>query len=234
MEITSKPCSPGEALELGQPRHPRLVGIDDLAQDGRGIQVGGPRQVDGRLGVACTLEHPAGSVAQRQDVAGTGQVPRPGARVDQGLDRGRPVRCRYAGGRPVAVVDGDGEGGALRLGVRGHHQRQVQLVEAVARHRHADETRGVSQEEGDLLGCHRLGGHDEVALVLPVLVVDRHDHVAATDGGDGVVDTGHRHVRDLPRASDPLAGRSAGARCTWRSRRPRGSPVHPAPCGPGW
>ena len=75
----------------------------------------------------------------------------------------------------------------------GDHQREVELVEPVARHRHADDAGGVLQEERDLLGRGRLGRHDEVALVLAVLVVDDDDDLAAADGGDRVLDPGERH-----------------------------------------
>ena len=49
------------------------------------------------------------------------------------------------------------------------------------------------QEERDLVGRGELGRHDEVALVLAVLVVDDDDDLAAADGGDGVLDLGERH-----------------------------------------
>ena len=44
---------------------------------------------------------------------------------------------------PVAVVDGDGEGGALRLGVAGDHERQVELVGPLVGDRRADQAGGV-------------------------------------------------------------------------------------------
>ncbi len=49
---------------------------------------------------------------------------------------------------------------------------------------HADQTRGVGEEERDLLGGDGVGRHDEVALVLAVLVVDHHDDLPAPDGRD--------------------------------------------------
>ncbi len=54
----------------------------------------------------------------------------------------------------------------------------------------ADQPGGVAHEEGDLLGRGGLGGHDQVALVLAVLVVDHHDDLAPADGRDGVGDGG--------------------------------------------
>src|SRR5205823_11880452 len=61
------------------------------------------------------------------------------------------------------------------------------------RHGHADHTRGVLEEERDLLGRGRFRSHDEVALVLALLVVgDDHD-LAAAHGRDRVFDPGERH-----------------------------------------
>ena len=51
---------------------------------------------------------------------------------------------------------------------------------------HADQTRGVGEEERDLLGGDRVGGHDQVAFVLAVLVVHHDDHLAAPDRLDGI------------------------------------------------
>ena len=85
-----------------------------------------------------------------------------------------------------------GERGALRLGVVLDHQREVELVEPLARERRADDAGRVAHEERDLLGRGELGRHDEVALVLAVLVVDDDDDLAAADGGDRVLDGGER------------------------------------------
>ena len=126
-------------------------------------------------------------------MAGARQVAGAGARVDERLDGGRAVEGRDAGARALTGVDGDGERGAVRLGVVADHQRQLELVEAVAGHGHADHTRRVAQEEGDLVGRGRLRGHDQVSLVLPVGVVDDDDDVAPPDGGDRVFDPGERH-----------------------------------------
>ena len=56
-----------------------------------------------------------------------------------------------------------------------HHQRKIELVEALRRERHADDPGSVGEEEGDLRRGGGLGGHDEVALVLAVLAVDDDD-----------------------------------------------------------
>src|SRR5207253_1273808 len=89
----------------------------------------------------------------------------------------------------------------------------------------------VGHEEGDLLGRGRLRGHDQVALVLPVLVVDHHHHVSPTDGGDGVLDPGESHVTT---SRTGWTQAPAAAPRTWPPRPPPGSPGRP-PAGPrGW
>src|SRR4029077_6386738 len=78
-------------------------------------------------------------------------------------------------------------------GVVGDHEGQLELVEAFPFDGHADHAAGVADHERHGLGGGLLGGHDEVALVLPVGVVDDHDQLPAGDRGDGVLDLGERH-----------------------------------------
>ena len=86
-----------ELDEVGDPGH-RAVVVDDLAQHAGGVEAGHAGQVDGGLGVAGPLEHAAVGVAQREDVAGPGQVAGAGGRVDERPGswwRGRRPRCRW-------------------------------------------------------------------------------------------------------------------------------------------
>jgi hypothetical protein len=196
----------GEALELGQPCHVGLLLVDDLAQDAGRVEPGHAGEVDGRLGVARPLQDAPLPVAEGEDVAGTGEVPWLRGRVDERLHGGGAVEGRDAGGRAVAVVDRDGEGGPVALGVLVDHERQVELVAALAGDRGADQAGGVLQEEGDLVRRDVLGRHDEVALVLAVLVVDDDDDLAAADGGDGVLDLGEPARPVARRSPDDLGG----------------------------
>ncbi len=126
-------------------------------------------------------------------MARAGEVVGTGRGVDQRVHGGGAVRGRDAGGGAVARVDGHGERGALRLGVVGDHQGQLERVAAVALERETDHAAGVADHEGHRLGRDLLGRHDEVALVLAVGVVD-HDHeLAPLDGGDRVLDVGEGH-----------------------------------------
>ena len=55
------------------------------------------------------------------------------------------------------------------------HLREVEAPGEGGGHRHADETARVGRHEVDVLRRRELGGANEVALVLALLVV-RHDH----------------------------------------------------------
>src|SRR5690606_29783078 len=54
--------------------------------------------------------------------------------------------------------------------------------------READEPASLPGHEGDRLGRDQLGGHAEVALVLPILVVHEDHHPARADLRDGPLD----------------------------------------------
>ena len=173
-----------ELPQLGRTLH-RAVVVDDLDQHTRGGQPGQLGQVDGRLGVAAAHEHPALPVAQWEDVSGARQVPRLGRGVGQGACGVGAVGSADAGADAVARVDRDRVGGAqLVLVVRGH-QRDLEPLEHVAGHRHADHAAGVADRERHQLGRGPGGGEDDVALVLTVLVIDDHDGLAGRDVGDG-------------------------------------------------
>ena len=205
MEMSGRSCFLAKRSRSGRRAISDLSSRDDLAEHARRRQPRGAAQVDGGLGVAGPLEHAARPVAQREDVPGPVEVVRPRVRVDQRGDGGGPVGRRDAGRRAVPVVDTDGEGGPLGLGVGRHHERQVELVGALGQHRHADHAGRVGQEERDLLGRRRLGRHDQVALVLPILVVDDHHHAEATDGVDGFFDGRESHqAATSTRRSSPM------------------------------
>ena len=81
----------GETLELREPRH-RPVVVHDLAQHSGRVQTGHPSEVDRGLGVTGPSQHATRDVAQREDVAGPGEVVRLRVGIDQRLDRRRPDR----------------------------------------------------------------------------------------------------------------------------------------------
>jgi hypothetical protein len=87
----------------------------------------------------------------------------------------------------VADVDGDGESGAERGVVRRHHRIEPQPPRLVDRQRRADDARGVPDDERHLLRRAQRGGDEQVALVLAVVVIGDHEHLAAGKGGNGFI-----------------------------------------------
>jgi hypothetical protein len=72
---------------------------------------------------------------------------------------------------------------------------EAELVAAVAGERQADQPAPVRGHEVDRVRSDELGGHREVALVLAVLGIADHDHLAVADVLDGLLDGAERRVR---------------------------------------
>ena len=222
----------GEGDEVGEAGH-RPVLVHDLADHAGGVEAGEAGDVDRRLGMAGADQHAAVAGAQREDVAGRGDVLRPRARVDGDGDGAGAVVGGDAGGHALARLDRDGEGGLVARGVGLRHQRQAERVEPLAGQREADQAAAVGGHEVDRVGRRHLGGDDEVALVLAILVVDEDEHPAVAgvvddllDRGDrvGIVvrrERGHAAIRSVRRAGYRRAGGKARAGCAGGDGRAR-------------
>ena len=173
--------------------HHRAVVIDHLAQGAGRVQSGEGGEVDSRLGMARPLEDPAGDGAQRHHVPRSGEVRCLRFGVAQSPDGDRPVGSGDAGGDDIARIHGDGVRGALAILVDHRHRGQVETIEIVSGHAHADVAARVPDHECSQVGRGLLCGEDEVAFVFTALVID-HDHGAPIgDGLDGLVDGIHAH-----------------------------------------
>ncbi len=185
----------GESQQARQPCH-RPVVVDDLRDHTGRPQPGRAQQIHRRLGVARSSQHAARMGAQREDMAGPGQIGRDRAWTGQYPHGAGAVGGGDARGDAGGRIDRYGVGGALRILVDRGHRRQRQPVEIRAGHRHAQHAAGVADHEGDRFGRREFRGQDEIAFVLAVLVVD-HDHRPAGREGvecvlDGIEFTGHR------------------------------------------
>ena len=157
--------------------------MHDLGDDAHAGQPSRAGELHGGLSVAGALSHAAVNGAQREDVAGAGDVRRGGGGIGKNLHGACAVRRRDAGAHAGGRIAGDGVGGALGILVVGDHGRQLHLVGALVAHGGAHHAGGVANHEAHQLGGCVLGGKDNVALVLTVLVV-HHDHGATC--GDSV------------------------------------------------
>ena len=180
-----------EAVLVGE--DPKLVGLrhralvllaDDLADRTRRLQSCQPGEVDGGLGVAGPAQHAAVFGAQRDDMAGPGEVVGGAGRVGEQPHRGGAVRRRDAGADTLFRVDGDGVRGAVLVLVHRVHRQKAKRVADRSVERHAQIAGRVADHERHQFGGRLLGREDEVALVLPVLVVDDDDGLARRDVGN--------------------------------------------------
>src|SRR6185312_3247803 len=75
----------------------------------------------------------------------------------------------------------------LRLTVRLHHLWKIQARQQLLFHRHADDAAGVPDHERDGFGSGPLGGHDQIAFVLAILVIDDDHHAPGFEIRDDLI-----------------------------------------------
>ncbi len=195
----------GEGAQVVAALHGPVV-VDHLDEHACRCQAGHPGEVDRGLGVAAPDQHTSVAVAQREDVARAGDLPRLGRGVGQHARRVGAVGCRDAGGDTVAGVHGDRVRRAEPVLVVRRHQRDLEPVEHVGRHRHADHPAGVADRERHQLRSRLGRGEDDVALVLAVLVVDDHDRLPRGDVGDRLLHIVEAHSTAVESVVGGLVG----------------------------
>ena len=171
---------PGKGLQVRHAGHGAVI-LHDLADHAGGRQPCQAGQIHRALGLPGTHQDPALSGTQGEDMAGTDHV----AGLDVGsrrhLDGAGPIRGGDTGGHSGAGLDTDRKGSLKGRLVVLHHHRQFEAVDLVRGHGQADQTTTMGGHEVDRLRGHHLGGHGQVALVLPVLVIHQDDHLAGPD-----------------------------------------------------
>ncbi|MCY1450942.1 hypothetical protein D9M71_677830 [compost metagenome] len=102
---------------------------------------------------------------------------------------------RDAGGDTLGRLDADGEVGLELRGIGLHHRRQAQVGGALAGERQAHQAAAVGDHEVDVRRLDQLGGHDQVAFVLAVFVIDDDHHAAQADVLEDLGDGSEIHAR---------------------------------------
>ena len=126
-------------------------------------------------------------------MAGPGQIHRLCLGVDRSENGRRPIFRRNASRNAAPGIDRYGEGCPKCGGVLRDHQRKLKLVHMFRRQREADQPASMGCHEVDRLRRHLLGCHDEIAFILTIFIVDKNDHMALLDCGDGVLNGVHFH-----------------------------------------
>ena len=211
--------------EVREPRH-RPVLLHHLADHRRGIEPRDSREVHPGLGLPGPLQDSAGTRAEREDMARTDEVGGAGLPLNRHLDRAGAVGSRNARGNPVSGLDRDAKRGFVHRSVLTNHERDVEFVETLAGHRHADEATPVRGHEIDRLRSDLLGGDRQITLVLAVFVIHHDDHPPGGDLANRPFDRPERRGLALSRvrhahntSSDPRGPRSETVSTTESSLR---------------
>ena len=93
------------------------------------------------------------------------------------------LECRDAG-RRVAGVNTDREGSLVVIRIVLHHLPDLKLIEAAADDRRADQSARIRRHKIDMRGREFFCGDDDIALILPVLIVNDNEHPAGSDVRD--------------------------------------------------
>ncbi len=177
----------GEFDEPVEALHGAVFG-HDLADDAGRVQPGQTREIDGCFRLPRAHQHAAVARAQRKRVSGAKQIARTSRRIEQCLNRRGAIVRRNSRGRAAARFNRNRECRFVHRAIFGNHLRQMQLVQALADHRNANQAARVLAHEIDRFGRHHLCGHYQVAFVFAILVVQHDDHLAGADVLDRVLD----------------------------------------------
>ena len=167
----------GKGNELWQALD-RAVIVDHLRQHTGRLKPRKGRQINRRLGMARARQNPAFPRNQRKNVARPDEIRSVRIAASERPDGVGALLGGDAGGHADLVIDRNGKRRAERIDIVGNHGVEMQRRGAWGRHRHADDAARMTDHEGELFGGGLGGGHDQVALVLAIGVVDHHHEFA--------------------------------------------------------
>jgi hypothetical protein len=177
----------GKTDEIIEPGH-RAIIAHDFADHAAGVKARKARNVHGGLCMARTDKDAAGSCAQRENVAGAGEVARSLAAVDGDRDGAGAVCGGDAGGDAFLGLNRDRKRGAERGAVAAAHRLQTEVIDALVAERETDQTATIGGHEIDRRGCGHLRGDDKVTFVLAIFVIDEDIHATVARFLDDFLD----------------------------------------------
>ena len=204
-----------EAIQVG-PLRRCAIRVEDLADDTGRLEARKPHEVHCCLGVADALQHAAFPRPQGMHVPGPAQVGRHRVRIRGRTNGSRPIRGADAGrdAETGRRIHRDGERRTHCVRVLPAHQRKVELGDTFRTQREADHALRFHEEVH-----HRrrdeFRGADEVALILPILVVRDDQELSLTKVGDGLLDAAKRHGIQKEVGREKAAAFTAARRCTY-------------------
>ena len=203
------PVMLGKFDQVVEPRHLAVI-LHDLADHAGRVEPRQPRHVDRRLGMAGADQHAAVARLQREDMAGGDDIVLAAGAVDRHRHGARAVGGADPGGHALARLDRGGEGGFIGTAVVGAHHVEAQLLDPVAGHRQTDQAAAIFGHEVDRVGGRHLRRDDQVALILPVLVVDQDIHAAVARLVDDLFRRRHHAAAAANQIAFQLAQRFRG------------------------
>ena len=143
--------------------------ISQITPDGlRPAETG---NVDCRLGMTSANENAAGTGNEWEYVTWRADGVGSRFRIDSDGDGSRAVGCRNARCDALARLDRHGECGFQPGLVSPRHWLETEQIRAFLGQCEADQAAAVARHEVDRIRCGHLRGNDEVAFILPVVVV---------------------------------------------------------------
>ena len=125
-----------------------------------------------------------------------------GSWVQQLLDSLAAFKSRNTSIR-IKGINGNGKSRLMVVRVVHHHLADVQLIKTLAVNRSTDEPLGVFRHEVHVLRGHGSGRHNQVAFVLPVLIIHHYHHLAMLDVLDGLFHCG-KFILKVTHISNPF------------------------------
>ena len=157
--------------------HHLAVVRHDLAAKACRIEACKACQIRRRFRMPRAAQNAALDGAQREYMAGTAEGRRLRRRIQHPANRLAAFKSRNPRAR-LDGVNGNRKGGFMVVRIVRDHRADIELVKTLAVDRRADQPLRVLRHEIDVLRRNRFRRHDEVALVLPILIVYNKNHLA--------------------------------------------------------
>ena len=188
-----KPLALGKFLQLRHTRHGAVV-VEYFNEAGGRREPGEAGEVNGCFGVSGAGQHSPILRVERIDVSGASEVLGLAGGVGKGADCGGAVVAAYARGAAFEQVDGYGKGRAEHTGIGLHLMLQFELAATLVGDGSAKHAAPAAQHEVHGLGGGEFGGHNKVALVFAVFIVNHDDEFAGFEIFYCLIDRGETEL----------------------------------------
>jgi len=152
-----------------------------LADDADGTTTCHTSEIDRGLGVAGALQDAPGFGPQRENVPGLHEVVTHRGGISHDLERSGAIGGADSRRDPRRGIDADLEVRAKAVLVVLHHFLDAELLQPLLGGWRANKAATMLGHEIDGLGRCMLRGHDQIALILAIRIIDHDDHLAGAD-----------------------------------------------------